>query len=190
MGYFEQMFNTQIIVTVNPASWEGDFRLWEAMCTGALIFVDPIFVPHQFPLLDGVHVVYFQNRNKTELWEKLDYYRANREKARQIAINGYLHAMKYHRTVNLMDYVLRSTHVKEAQVAKQPAPLYSYTAQYLNREAGIQEEAIRDCHSPGIYEDPAVTHYNMTASSAGVRRAQCNKKLRRSPGSNINFAAR
>jgi hypothetical protein len=32
--YFERMYNTQIIVTVNPAEWEGDFRLWEALATG------------------------------------------------------------------------------------------------------------------------------------------------------------
>lgn len=28
-SYFEQMRNAEIIVTVNPAHWEGDFRLWE-----------------------------------------------------------------------------------------------------------------------------------------------------------------
>lgn len=33
-GYFQQMYNASIIVTVNPANWEGDFRLWEAFATG------------------------------------------------------------------------------------------------------------------------------------------------------------
>lgn len=28
-SYFDQMRNAEIIVTVNPAYWEGDFRLWE-----------------------------------------------------------------------------------------------------------------------------------------------------------------
>lgn len=73
--YFQRMYNTKIIVTVNPANWEGDFRLWEAFATGALIMVDPIFVPHGFPIVDGVHVVFFSNQNKGELFEKLDYYR-------------------------------------------------------------------------------------------------------------------
>jgi len=28
-SYFDQMRDAEIIVTVNPAYWEGDFRLWE-----------------------------------------------------------------------------------------------------------------------------------------------------------------
>ena len=149
--YFEQMFNAQIIVTVNPANWEGDFRLWESMATGALVMVDPIFVPHNYPLLDGFHIVYFNNKNKTELWEKLDYYRKNKEEARKIAINGYLYCMKYHRTVNLIDYVLRSAHVKSAIDNNLPIPKYKYTAQYLNHETRGQRHIITKEQKPGLY---------------------------------------
>jgi hypothetical protein len=99
------MYNSKIIVTVNPADWEGDFRLWESMATGALVFVDPIFVPHSYPLIDGKHVIFFSNSNRQELYEKLDYYLNNPIKAREIAINGYLYCMKYHRTVNMIDYL-------------------------------------------------------------------------------------
>lgn len=159
--YFQQMFNSQIIVTVNPANWEGDFRLWEAMCTGALIFVDPVFVPHPYPILDGVHVVYFSNTNKTDLFMKLDYYRSHPIEARKIAIQGYLHAMKYHRTVNLIDYVLRTAHVEEI-TSKKPrvehVPNYTFTGQYFNFEAGMQQEAILNCHAPGIYEPQLDPH--------------------------------
>ena len=35
--YFERMYNTKIIVTVNPAGWEGDFRLWESLATGVCV---------------------------------------------------------------------------------------------------------------------------------------------------------
>lgn len=153
--YFQQMYNSQIIVTVNPANWEGDFRLWESMCTGALIFVDPIFVPHPFPLLDGVHVIYFSNSNKTELFEKLDYYRNHPIEAKRIAINGYLHAMKYHRTVNMMDYILRTVHMGNVSMNRHhvgPIPKYTYTGQYLNYEAKMQQEMILNCHEPGVYE--------------------------------------
>ena len=153
--YFESMYHSQIIVTVNPTNWEGDFRLWEALSSGALVFVDPVFVPHPFPLISGEHVIYFSNTNKTELFSKLDYYRRNKEEARRIAINGYLHAMKYHRTVNLIDYVLRSTHLKEAMEAKvTKLPQYSFTGQYLNKEAKRQLEVIKECQYPGIYDDP------------------------------------
>jgi hypothetical protein len=150
-SYFEQMFNSSIIVTVNPANWEGDFRLWESFATGALVMVDPLFVPHSYPLLDGVHVIYFSNSNKTDLFHKLDYYRSHPLEARKIAINGYLHTMKYHRTVNLVDYILRSAHLKDAMMRNLPLPEYIFTAQYINNETMVQEMAIKKHDRPGSY---------------------------------------
>ena len=150
-SYFTQMYNSSIIVTVNPANWEGDFRLWESFATGALVMVDPLFVPHSYPLIDGVHVVYYSNKNKTDLFTKLDYYRQNPEEARAIAIEGYLHTMKYHRTVNLVDYVLRSAHLKQATVSNHTLPSYTFTAQYINEEAKKQEKDIQKDDRPGSY---------------------------------------
>lgn len=150
-NYFEQMYNSSIIVTVNPANWEGDFRLWESFATGALVMVDPLFVPHSYPLVDGVHVVYYSNQNKTDLFSKLDYYRNNPKEARAIAIEGYLHTMKYHRTVNLVDYVLRSAHLKQAAVSNSTLPNYIFTAQYINDEAKRQHREIQKGNRPGNY---------------------------------------
>ena len=150
-GYFDQMYNSSIIVTVNPADWEGDFRLWESFATGALVMVDPLFVPHSYPLIDGVHVVYFSNLNKTDLFNKLDYYREHVEEARSIAIEGYLHTMKYHRTVNMVDYVLRSAHLKRAMANDIALPNYTFTAQYINHEAKRQEKLMIHHDRPGTY---------------------------------------
>lgn len=167
--YFEQMYNAQIIVTVNPANWEGDFRLWEAMSTGALVFVDPVFVPHPYPLKDKEHVIFFSNKDREDLFRKLDYYRANPVEARKIAVQGYLHAMKFHRTVNMVDYILRTAHIKQATLEEHQAhwPQYTFTGQYLNYEAGLQEKAIKACHTPGIYEPP------IHPSDAVKRLAEC-----------------
>jgi hypothetical protein len=136
--YFEHMQNAQIVITVNPANWEGDFRLWEALATGALVFVDPLYVPHSFPLIHEKHLIYYDNNNKTDLWTKLDYYRNNKKLAKQIALEGYLHAMKYHRTVNMIDYVLKSAHYKRdimnKNLKKKDIP-YSFTAFDLRKEA-------------------------------------------------------
>ena len=185
-SYFAQMYNAQIIVTVNPANWEGDFRLWESFATGALIFVDPIFVPHGYPLEDGIHAVFYNNHNRTELFEKLDYYRKNTETARRIAINGYLHAMKYHRTVNMIDYVLRSAHLKASLIRKtakeedhqdkhhiqkvgsrprerpgdEEVPNYTFTAQYLNHQTQDQGENIRKDDRPGEYKAVVGLHHD------------------------------
>ena len=137
-NYFEQMFNAKIVVTVNPANWEGDFRLWEAMSTGALVFVDPLHVPHPYPLIGGEHVVYFDNHNMTDLFSKLDYYRANAVEARRIAVNGYLYAMKYHRSVNFADYVLRSAHLKIVLDELEKAAA-APSAALLDEKAAVQQ---------------------------------------------------
>lgn len=130
-GYFEKLYSSEIIVTVNPAHWEGDFRLWESMASGALVFVDPLHVPYPYPLKDGVHAIFYDNNNKTDLLQKLDYYLKHKDKARQIAINGYLHSMKYHRTVSMMDYILRSAHLHQSLLSNEDMPKYQFTAQFL-----------------------------------------------------------
>jgi hypothetical protein len=113
-SYLGQMFRAKLIVTSNPSDWEGDFRLMEAYASGALIVVDRMYVPRPYPLLEGKHVVYYDNSNKTDLFEKLDVYRTQMEKARRIAVAGYLHAMKHHRAANLMDFVFRTLETKRA----------------------------------------------------------------------------
>ncbi len=160
--YFELMHSAEIIVTVNPSDWEGDFRLWESMASGALVFVDPIFAPHPYPLIHGEHVIFFNNENRTDLWEKLDYYRSHKEEARQIAIRGYLHSMKYHRTVNMLDYVLRSAHIKKMAVENRIAksndksqvsiPSYIYSSQYLDATTKLQKSKIEKNGVPGKYK--------------------------------------
>ena len=101
-----------MIVTVNPSGWEGDFRLMEAMATGAMILVDNMYVPRPHPLIHDEHIVYYDNNNKTDLFEKLDFYHKHVEQARRVAVSGYLHSMKYHRAANLIDYVFRTIHLK------------------------------------------------------------------------------
>jgi hypothetical protein len=161
------MHNSKIIVTVNPSRWEGDFRLWESLATGALIFVDPLFVPLPFPLLDGVHVVYYSNQNKTDLFQKLDYYRANPIIARKVAVQGYLYAMKHHRAVNLIDYFLTAAHLKRATYRGMPPPRYSYSAQYLNFEARRQQQRIKATDTPGSFVFKGImtnhTHFDFSS---------------------------
>ena len=152
--YFELMHGAQIIVTVNPSDWEGDFRLWEALASGALVFVDPIFAPHPYPLKHEENVIFFSNSNKTDLWTKLDYYRKHTNKARTIAINGYLHSMKYHRTVGMMDYVLRSAHAKSLKINGNKGNYnkdYLYTAQTLLWQTKEQAKHITKTKTPGNY---------------------------------------
>lgn len=82
------------------------------MATGALVFVDYLYVPYSYPLIHKKHIIFYDNNNMNELMNLLDYYRLNKNEARRIAYNGYLFSMKYHRTVNMLDYILRSIVVK------------------------------------------------------------------------------
>lgn len=139
--YFGKMHDAKIIVTVNPSDWEGDFRFMEAMASGALVLVDNMYVPRMKPLTHGVHVVYYDNNNKTNLFDLLDMYKNNVDLARQVAVRGYLHSMKHHRAVNLVDYVLRTTH----QILNSESSSQSESAHTKYRETGfdLREQAIR-----------------------------------------------
>lgn len=42
-GYFSQMKRAKVVVCCNPECWEGDFRLYEAVTSGAVVFCDRMF---------------------------------------------------------------------------------------------------------------------------------------------------
>jgi len=64
---------------------EGDFRLWEAMSTGALVFVDEMHTPLPHPFLDGVHLVVYDNSDKGNFLAKLKFYLDNPADLRRVA---------------------------------------------------------------------------------------------------------
>jgi hypothetical protein len=150
-------------VVLNAAYWEGDFRLWEAMSSGALVFVDPLMVPHPYPLLDKRHVIHFSHNDEQDLFEKLDYYRAHKAEARAIALRGYYHAMKYHRTSNTIDYILRTAVTKSYALypdkfrddasLKEEVTGYKFSGQYIVAETKKQEARIKKTKLPGDYND-------------------------------------
>lgn len=132
-GYFGKMQQAQIIVTANPSGWEGDFRLMEAMSSGAMVMVDAMRVPRPFPLKHEHHVVYYNNRNKTEFFRLLDKYRNDIHARNRVAKNGYLHALKYHRAISFIDFVFRTLHIKLAKDAGDSYPNYNYDGFQLRK---------------------------------------------------------
>jgi hypothetical protein len=138
--------------------WEGDFRLWEAMSSGALVFVDPLMVPHPHPLLHMVHLVHFQQHNASDLIAQLDYFLSHPLEARRIARAGYLHVMTHHRTVNSIDYILRTAETKRAAITLtgggkvRPTFAYTHTGQFLVQQTRRQEKRIKRTKLPGRYD--------------------------------------
>jgi hypothetical protein len=161
MTYMNNMYNAKVIVSVNPSRWEGDFRLMEAIATGALVFVDIMHVHRPYPLLHGKHVVYYDNKNRTDLFEKLDHYMSTVEHARRVAVQGYVHCMKYHRAASLTDYIFRTVHLKLSKLKQKgaaigkldnvppPQPPYTHTAFHIRnlcKDPGAKERLKHNPH--------------------------------------------
>ena len=68
------MLPSKIVVTCNPTGWEGDYRTWEALTSGALILVDKMITPIINPLINGKHVVFNDLNNLMELKNKILFY--------------------------------------------------------------------------------------------------------------------
>jgi hypothetical protein len=108
MDFQTHLENSKIIVTCNPWSWEGDFRLWEALLSGAMVMVDrmaiPNFMPH--PFVHKKHLVYYDPRNQTEFEELLEYYVMNTEEAKKIGEAGYQFVLNHHMPKDRVEYIL------------------------------------------------------------------------------------
>jgi hypothetical protein len=184
MDYFNEMYRAQIIVTSNPSGWEGDFRLCEALASGALILVDQMFVPRPYPLVDNQHIVYYDNSNKTDLFEKLDFYRREKEKARRVAVSGYLHTMKYHRAANLIDYVFRTVHVKQQAEARGEVALLDPAVSTTGSDYGSPTNS-----AGGLSTVPQAVSYGYTDTGFQLRlNAIASTKKPTDKTSNIGFS--
>eukprot|EP00668_Euglena_longa_P000216 GGOE01000298.1.p1 GENE.GGOE01000298.1~~GGOE01000298.1.p1 ORF type:complete len:522 (-),score=69.66 GGOE01000298.1:158-1603(-) len=104
--YLRLLHSAKVVVTCQPAHWETDFRTWEAMASGALVFVDAIVTPLPFAPVDKVHWVVYNPFDERGFLRTLRHYLDNPEEAAAIARAGQLHALQHHRTVSRMDHVL------------------------------------------------------------------------------------
>mmetsp|Transcript_3069 Transcript_3069/g.7246 ORF Transcript_3069/g.7246 Transcript_3069/m.7246 type:complete len:598 (-) Transcript_3069:184-1977(-) len=115
-NYFRHLRDSKIVVTCNPSKWEGDFRLWEAFLSGALVMVDRMwildFMPN--PPIHGKHWVTYDPGNKTDFMTKLSYYSdpANIDEAEAIAKRGYEFVLRHHMAVNRVEYLLNHEKVR------------------------------------------------------------------------------
>lgn len=106
--YCRLMATTKIIVTATPDGWEGDYRLMEAMSSGALVLHNRMILP-PVGLIDGEHwVVYDDHR---DMLEKVYYYLANQQEAMKIASAGKQHVMNNHMPHHRVEGWLRTVGV-------------------------------------------------------------------------------
>ena len=92
----------------------------------------------EFNLVTGEHLILYDQHDKDAFLRKLGYYLAHPDEARAIAKACLAHALKHHRAVSRMDFLLRSAHeerLRNAHGAAEGAPypdaepkLYTQTA--------------------------------------------------------------
>lgn len=104
--YYDKMFHSKIVVTCNPDHSEGDYRTWEALSSGALVFVDKMITPVLHPLIHEKHVIFYDKNDLRDLNNKLHYYLKNNEIRETIAKEGNAFALKYHKSSDRIDEIL------------------------------------------------------------------------------------
>jgi hypothetical protein len=108
--FLNHLGNSRIVVTCNPNDWEGDFRLWEAMLSGALVFVDCMVIPDlmPYPFQDKMHWIVYDPDNKIEFDALLEHYWSHPDEAELIAEAGYKYTLAHHMPKDRVSYILQS----------------------------------------------------------------------------------
>eukprot|EP00614_Pseudopedinella_elastica_P023414 CAMPEP_0172629878 /NCGR_PEP_ID=MMETSP1068-20121228/170368_1 /TAXON_ID=35684 /ORGANISM="Pseudopedinella elastica, Strain CCMP716" /LENGTH=134 /DNA_ID=CAMNT_0013440539 /DNA_START=60 /DNA_END=464 /DNA_ORIENTATION=- len=88
--------------------------------SGALIFVDEMFAPMPHPMVNGTHVIIYNTKDQQGFNALLRYYVGHPDEARAMAKRGYLHTLRYHRTVSRVDYFMRTAHHEELVRSSHP----------------------------------------------------------------------
>jgi len=102
--YVETMARSKIIVSAMPDGWEGDFRLMEAISSGALLLHNRMQHP-PIGLVDKKHWVLYDDHE--DMLDKVYYYLKNPNEAAKIANRGKDYVMNNHRPVHRVEQWLR-----------------------------------------------------------------------------------
>jgi len=110
--YMATLRKASVVVTANPAGYEGDHRLWEHFAVGNAVMSDQMYTPLPFAPVAGVHYIDFENWEmpgaEEAFREKIGSLLQNPQASHDMACRGYQHALRHHRSVSRVDYVVRS----------------------------------------------------------------------------------
>jgi len=104
--YYEKMFHSKIVVTCNPCTWEGDYRTWEGLSTGAMVMVDKMITPIINPLINNKHVVFYDRDDFLKLKKQILFYLKNPDLIKKIAKEGNDYALSFHKASDRIDEIL------------------------------------------------------------------------------------
>ena len=108
--YFALMRRARVVVTCNPGDWEGDFRTWEAVASGALVFMDRHYAPMPHAFVDGDEAAIYDNGDGPAFKARLGGALApgNASRTAEAGERGLRKALRHHRAVSRVDWLLRS----------------------------------------------------------------------------------
>ena len=104
--YADIMLRSKIIVTCNPDRWEGDYRLFEALGSGAAVLSDQMITPVLNPFINEKHLIYYDRANLDTLGAALARLLYDDKLRLRISKNGFRHCLKYHTPENRIDQIL------------------------------------------------------------------------------------
>lgn len=169
-NYLQTMREARIVVTANPTGWEGDSRTWEALASGALVMVDTLACPLPFPLIDKVHVVYYDPTDEAGFLRLLKHYLDRPDEAKRIGLAGHAHAIQHHRTVNRADYVLNVALLHKDQLL---TPKAGETTLRRRRLLGVERLAAQEEAKP-----PSAALVSVAAAGASAGAAAATSAVR------------
>jgi len=111
--YFNWMNSAKIIFTAYPGKGRknGDSRTWEAMSSGALVFMDITDMPTENYFEHGKHCFKFDAfciKSINKAIEKAKEMLENNKLRQKIALEGYNHTKKYHSSLSRVDFLYRA----------------------------------------------------------------------------------
>ena len=106
--YVNIMARSKIIVSATPDGWEGDYRLMEALSSGAMVLHNRMIQP-PVGLEDGKHWVIYDDH--MDMLDKVNFYSKNTELARKIGLEGKKYVLNNHMPHHRVESWLRAINI-------------------------------------------------------------------------------
>ncbi|CAJ1965649.1 unnamed protein product [Cylindrotheca closterium] len=103
-AYVRHMLTTKIVVVTQRDEWEGHYRLYEALLSGAMVMSDQMLILSRLGLENGTSVIEFDS--ETSLISLAQYYLDHNSERQAIASRGRQIAMSRHRSWHRMEEIV------------------------------------------------------------------------------------
>jgi hypothetical protein len=127
--YKQCLYDSKIILHANPDPWEGDSRLWEALASGALVFVDRLHAPIKNPLIDGEHLIFYDltDEGMEILERKIIHHLDHDLERRRIGAQGRAFVLAHHRSVDRISEIIQQLESTSRRETTRSVPLATTT---------------------------------------------------------------